>query len=94
MLAQALNDCLKASKEAGSPLSLKTFIVGRNRLENEGAIALSEFFKVTVFFYSHYFTILITPYLYLGSRNLGRSPDASKFYKTSWYSRIGQCAYL
>nr|CAH0100224.1 unnamed protein product [Daphnia galeata] len=45
MLAQALNDCLKASKEAGSPLSLKTFIVGRNRLENEGAIALSEFFK-------------------------------------------------
>ncbi|EFX86541.1 hypothetical protein DAPPUDRAFT_307848 [Daphnia pulex] len=45
MLAQALNDCLKASKEAGSPLNLKTFIVGRNRLENEGAIALSEFFK-------------------------------------------------
>lgn len=49
MLAQALNDCLTASKGAGSPLSLKTFIVGRNRLENEGAIALSEFFKVTVF---------------------------------------------
>lgn len=45
MLAQALNDCLKASKDAGSPLTLKTFIVGRNRLENEGAIALSEFFK-------------------------------------------------
>ena len=46
MLAQALIDCLKASKDAGCPLSLKTFIVGRNRLENEGAIALSEFFKV------------------------------------------------
>lgn len=46
MLAQALIDCLKASKEAGSPLTLKTFIVGRNRLENEGAFALSEFFKV------------------------------------------------
>lgn len=48
MLAQALIDCLKFSKEAGSPLSLKTFIVGRNRLENEGAIALSEFFKVQI----------------------------------------------
>jgi len=45
MLAQALNDCLVASKEAGSPLSLKTFIVGRNRLENEGAKSLAEFFK-------------------------------------------------
>lgn len=46
MLAQALSDCLTASKSAGTPLALKTFIVGRNRLENEGAFALSEFFKV------------------------------------------------
>ncbi len=46
MLAQALKDCLEASKNAGTPLALKTFIVGRNRLENEGAFALAEFFKV------------------------------------------------
>lgn len=45
MLAQALSDCLTASKSAGTPLAMKTFIVGRNRLENEGAFALSEFFK-------------------------------------------------
>ena len=48
MLAQALNDCLVASKNAGTPLAMKTFIVGRNRLENEGAFALSEFFKVSL----------------------------------------------
>lgn len=46
MLAQALNDCLAASKKAGTPLSMTTFIVGRNRMENEGATFLSEFFKV------------------------------------------------
>lgn len=46
MLAKALCECLEASKKDGSPLALKTFIVGRNRLENEGAIALSEFFQV------------------------------------------------
>jgi Ran GTPase-activating protein 1 len=51
MLAQALLDCLKNSQEAGSPLALKTFIVGRNRLENEGALALSGFFKVNLQIY-------------------------------------------
>jgi len=45
MLAQALNECLSESTKAGTPLSLTTFIVGRNRMENEGAIFLSEFFK-------------------------------------------------
>jgi len=45
MLAQALNDCLADSKKAGTPLSMTTFIVGRNRMENEGAVFFSEFFK-------------------------------------------------
>ena len=54
MLAQALLDCLKNSQEAGSPLTLKTFIVGRNRLENEGALALSQFFKVKMQIYLGY----------------------------------------
>ena len=54
MLAKALNDCLQASKDAGSPLTLKTFIVGRNRLENEGAFALSEFFQVNMFTHFSY----------------------------------------
>ena len=49
MLAQALNDCLAASKKAGTPLSMTTFIVGRNRMENEGAVFFSEFFKVSTF---------------------------------------------
>ena len=51
MLAQALNECLSESTKAGTPLSLTTFIVGRNRMENEGAIFLSEFFKVWFFIY-------------------------------------------
>ena len=49
MLAKALLDCLNTSREAGSGLALRTFIVGRNRLENQGAVALSEFFQVTDF---------------------------------------------
>ena len=80
MLAQALNDCLVASKEAGSPLSLKTFIVGRNRLENEGAKSLAEFFKVIAryFVISRFdnFSHSICP----GCRNFGRSPDATEFH--------------
>ncbi|XP_051175438.1 ran GTPase-activating protein 1 [Leptopilina boulardi] len=45
MLAQALHDCYSKSVKAGSPLALKVFIAGRNRLENEGATALASVFK-------------------------------------------------
>ncbi|XP_043472788.1 ran GTPase-activating protein 1 [Leptopilina heterotoma] len=45
MLAQALLDCHTRSVKAGSPLALKVFIAGRNRLENEGATALASVFK-------------------------------------------------
>lgn len=45
MLAQALSQCQSSSVIAGKPLRLKVFIAGRNRLENDGAIALSHFFK-------------------------------------------------
>lgn len=46
MLAKALLDCHANSlKETSKPLALKVFIAGRNRLENEGATALSEVFK-------------------------------------------------
>lgn len=44
MLANALNDCVAASERAGTPLQLKVFIAGRNRLENEGAKALANVF--------------------------------------------------
>lgn len=44
MLAKALLDCHNKSTAAGTPLELKVFIAGRNRLENEGAKALSKFF--------------------------------------------------
>lgn len=46
LLASALTDCYNCSKKEGKPLALKVFIAGRNRLENEGAKALSEVFKV------------------------------------------------
>lgn len=45
LLASALTDCYKFSKEQGTPLLLKVFIAGRNRLENEGAKALAAVFE-------------------------------------------------
>lgn len=44
MLAQALLDGHKDSLKVNKPLALKVFIAGRNRLENDGAIALSKVF--------------------------------------------------
>lgn len=45
VLSQALLACHAASLKAGTPLTLKIFIAGRNRLENEGAMALAKVFK-------------------------------------------------
>lgn len=44
MLAKALNAGLKASIENNTPMRLKVFIAGRNRLENDGSKALAGFF--------------------------------------------------
>lgn len=46
ILADALIKCHKKSSATGAPLSLKMFIAGRNRLENEGAKALAKAFQV------------------------------------------------
>lgn len=46
MLAKCLLECYKESVKAGSPLALRVFVSGRGRLENEGATALAEAFKV------------------------------------------------
>lgn len=46
MLAKALIDNYHASTKAGTPLKLKVLVAGRNRLENEGIIALSKFFTL------------------------------------------------
>ncbi|XP_051770080.1 ran GTPase-activating protein 1b [Ctenopharyngodon idella] len=46
VLASALTECYKQSSAAGSPLKLKVFIAGRNRLENNGATALAKAFKL------------------------------------------------
>lgn len=46
MLAKALIDNYNASVAAGTPFNLKVLIAGRNRLENEGIIALSQFFSL------------------------------------------------
>ncbi|XP_043248274.1 ran GTPase-activating protein 1 [Colletes gigas] len=45
MLANALLDCYNNSLKAGTPLALKVFVAGRNRLENEGAKALASVFQ-------------------------------------------------
>lgn len=45
MLSQALLECHAASVRAGTPLQLKVFIAGRNRLENKGAQALAKVFQ-------------------------------------------------
>ena len=44
MLSKALLECHRESSSVGKPLALKIFIAGRNRLENDGAKALSEVF--------------------------------------------------
>jgi len=46
ILSEAFIDCHKSSTTAGTPFALKVFISGRNRLENEGAKALSKAFKI------------------------------------------------
>ncbi|NP_001080230.1 RAN GTPase activating protein 1 [Xenopus laevis] len=46
ILAAALTECYKKSSSHGKPLALKVFIAGRNRLENDGATALSEAFRL------------------------------------------------
>lgn len=46
MLANALIDNYNASCKAGTPFKLKVLIAGRNRLENDGIIALSQFFTL------------------------------------------------
>ena len=46
ILSEALIDCHTTSSEAGTPLKLKVFISGRNRLENPGAKSLAEAFQV------------------------------------------------
>ncbi|XP_041939538.1 ran GTPase-activating protein 1b [Alosa sapidissima] len=46
ILAGALIECHKQSSAAGTPLRLKVFIAGRNRLENEGATALAKAFQL------------------------------------------------
>lgn len=45
MLANALTECHTKSVQAGTPLQLKVFIAGRNRLENDGAKALAAVFE-------------------------------------------------
>ncbi|KAI5701668.1 hypothetical protein M8J76_000122 [Diaphorina citri] len=45
LLSKSLHDCYESSKKEGSPLALKVFIAGRNRLENEGAKMLAAVFK-------------------------------------------------
>ncbi|XP_056379978.1 ran GTPase-activating protein 1 isoform X2 [Hyla sarda] len=46
ILAAALIECRKKSSSIGKPLSLKIFVAGRNRLENDGATALAEAFRL------------------------------------------------
>ncbi|GFS11969.1 Ran GTPase-activating protein 1-like [Elysia marginata] len=45
MLAECLLECHEKSVQAKKPLSLRVFISGRNRLENDGATALAKAFK-------------------------------------------------
>lgn len=48
MLSKALLECHEEAQKAGQKLALEVFVCGRNRLENEGATALSEVFEVYI----------------------------------------------
>lgn len=45
MLAESLNYCYEQSMKVGTPIELRVFAAGRNRLENDGAKALSAVFS-------------------------------------------------
>ncbi|KAJ8037375.1 Ran GTPase-activating protein 1 [Holothuria leucospilota] len=45
ILAESLIKCHQEGSNVGTPLCLKVFVAGRNRLENPGAIALAKAFK-------------------------------------------------
>jgi len=63
MLADSLLACHSASVSAQHPLSLKVFVSGRGRLEDEGAISLADAFKVFVSCGFSFF--LANPFVYL-----------------------------
>ncbi|XP_055855857.1 ran GTPase-activating protein [Episyrphus balteatus] len=44
MLSESILDCYKNSCDAGTPLDLRVFVTGRNRLENEGAKSIAKIF--------------------------------------------------
>ncbi|XP_076609579.1 ran GTPase-activating protein 1-like isoform X2 [Chaetodon auriga] len=46
ILAASLIQCHKKSSSDGAPLSLRVFVAGRNRLENDGATALAQAFQL------------------------------------------------
>lgn len=46
ILAEALIECHRQSSANGTPLKLRVFVAGRNRLENEGAQALARAFRL------------------------------------------------
>ncbi|KAF8778818.1 ran GTPase-activating protein 1-like [Argiope bruennichi] len=45
LLSESISHCIESSLRAGTPMKLKIFVCGRNRLENDGAIAVAEFLK-------------------------------------------------
>ncbi|XP_061611102.1 ran GTPase-activating protein 1b isoform X2 [Phyllopteryx taeniolatus] len=46
ILAEVLTECQRRSLAEGTPLTLRVFVAGRNRLENEGASALAKAFQL------------------------------------------------
>ncbi|XP_074511506.1 ran GTPase-activating protein 1-like isoform X1 [Sebastes fasciatus] len=46
ILAASLTQCHRKSSAEGTPLGLKVFVAGRNRLENDGATALAQAFQL------------------------------------------------
>ncbi|XP_029953558.1 ran GTPase-activating protein 1b [Salarias fasciatus] len=46
ILSEALMECHRQSSALGTPLRLRIFVAGRNRLENEGASALAKAFQL------------------------------------------------
>ncbi|GFQ90634.1 ran GTPase-activating protein 1 [Trichonephila clavata] len=45
LLSGSICKCIENSRKNGTPMKLKIFVCGRNRLENNGAIAVSKFLK-------------------------------------------------
>lgn len=83
LLAEALLAC---HKNSGGKFALKQFVAGRNRLENEGAQALSKAFEVDSHASETFSSTVVS--LSLDHRYSGSDPSSSEWYPSAGHRSV------